>query len=152
MTDIFDRIKQDHNKARDLIGQIEDTTDRAAKTRRELFDTFKLELWTHNKVEEATFYAKLEQKGDEAESLEAKNEHHMINSLIEELDTMPKDNVEWGQKFHALAELLDHHMEEEEGEFFTLARKDLSDKEAEDLGQRFDSRKKVIKPALTPVD
>ena len=76
----------------------------------------------------------------------------MINSLIEELDTMPKDNTEWGQKFHALAELLDHHMEEEEGEFFELARKDLSEKEAEDLGQRFDSRKKVVKPALTPVD
>ena len=152
MTDIFDRIKQDPDKARDLIRKIENTTDRAAKTRQELFDTFKLELWTHNKVEEATFYSKLEQKGDEEESLEAKNEHHMINSMIEELDTMPKDNVEWGQKFHSLAELLDHHMKEEEGEFFDLARKDLSDKEADQLGQRFDSRKKVVKPALTPVD
>ena len=152
MTDIFDRIKQDHDEARDLISRIEDTTDRAAKTREDLFEKFKLELWTHNKVEEATFYSKLEQKGDEEESLEAKNEHHLINSMIEELDTMPKDNVEWGQKFHSLAELLDHHMEEEEGEFFDLARKDLSETEAEDLGQRFDSRKKVVKPALTPVE
>ena len=152
MTDIYKRIKQDHDRARELIEQIKATTDGAAKTREELFDAFKLDMWTHNKVEEATFYTKLAQKGDEKESLEAKNEHHMINSLIEELDTMPKDNTEWGQKFHALAELLDHHMEEEEGEFFTLARKDLSDKEAEDLGQRFDSRKKVVKPALTPVD
>ncbi|MEA1942613.1 MAG: hemerythrin domain-containing protein [Pseudomonadota bacterium] len=152
MTDIFDRIKQDHDKARDLISRIEDATDRAAKTREALFEAFKLELWTHNKVEEATFYSKLEQKGDEEESLEAKNEHHMINSMIEELDTMPKDNTEWGQKFHSLAELLDHHMKEEEGEFFDLARKDLSETEAEDLGQRFDSRKKVVKPALTPVE
>ncbi|MHA6287078.1 hemerythrin domain-containing protein [Maricaulis sp. CAU 1757] len=152
MTNIYDRIKQDHDKARELISQIEDTTDRAKKTRQELFDKFKLELWTHNKVEEATFYAKLEQKGDKDESLEAKNEHHMVNSLLEELDTMPKDNAEWGQKFHALAELLEHHMDEEEGEFFDLAHKDLTEEEAEELGRRFDSRKRVVKPALAPVD
>lgn len=152
MSDIYDRIKQDHDRARDLVRQIEATTDRAAKKRHELFETFKLELWTHNKVEEATFYTKLEQKGDEKESIEAKNEHHMVNSMLEELDTMPKDNAEWGQKFHALAELLDHHMSEEEGEFFDLAHKDLTDKEAEELGERFARRTKVVKPALTPVD
>lgn len=139
MPTIYDRIKQDHDEARALIRQIEDTTDRAAKTRQDLFDRFKLDLWSHNKIEEATFYSKLEQKGDKKESLEAKNEHHMVNSMLEELDTMPKDNVEWGQKFHALAELLEHHMDEEEDEFFELARKDLTEEEAEDLGERFDS-------------
>lgn len=152
MPTIYDRIKQDHDEARALIRQIEDTTDRAAKTRQDLFDRFKLDLWSHNKIEEATFYSKLEQKGDKKESLEAKNEHHMVNSMLEELDTMPKDNVEWGQKFHALAELLEHHMDEEEDEFFELARKDLTEEEAEDLGERFDSRKKVVMPALKPVD
>lgn len=152
MTDIYDRIKQDHDRARDLMEQIEATTDRAAKKRQDLFDAFKLDLWTHNKVEEATFYTKLEQKGEQDESLEAKNEHHMVNSMLEELDTMPKDNPEWGQKFHALAELLQHHMDEEEGEFFELAHKDLSDEEAEELGERFDRRKKVVMPALTPVE
>ncbi|MEE2567017.1 hemerythrin domain-containing protein [Hyphobacterium marinum] len=152
MSNIFERIKQDHDKARELISQIEDTTDRAAKKRQELFDKFKIDLWAHNKVEEATFYSRLESKGDEDESLEAKNEHHMVNSLLEELDTMPKANKEWGQKFHALAELLEHHMDEEEDEFFELARKDLTEEEAEDLGRRFDARKKVVMPALTPVD
>ena len=152
MTDIYDRIKQDHDKARDLIKQIEDTTNRAAKKRQELFDAFKLDLWSHNKVEEATFYATLEKKGDTEESLEAKNEHHMVNSMLEELDTMPKDNEEWGMKFHALAELLEHHMDEEEDEFFELAHKELSDEEAEELGKRFDSRKKVVVPAIEPVD
>lgn len=152
MTDIFDRIKQDHDKARELIAEIEATTDRAAKKREELFETFKLDLWSHNKVEEATFYSRLESKGDEDESLEAKNEHHMVNSLLEELDTMPKDNKEWSQKFHSMVELLEHHMEEEEEEFFELGRKEFSKDEAEELGKRFDARKKVVMPALTPVD
>lgn len=152
MSNIFERIKEDHDTARELMSQIEETTDRAAKKRQELFDKFKIDLWAHNKVEEATFYARLESKGDEKESYEAKSEHHMVNTLLEELDTMPKDNAQWGQKFKALSELLEHHMDEEEDEFFELARKDLSDEEAEDLGRRFDARKKVVKPALTPVD
>lgn len=152
MTNIFDCIKKDHDAARKLVKQIEATTDSTAKKREELFETFKNELWSHNKIEEATFYSKLEQKGDEEESLEARNEHHMLNSLMDELDTMPKGNVEWGQKFHALAELLEHHMDEEEGEFFDLGRKEFSDAEADTLGEQFDSRKKVVTPALADVE
>lgn len=152
MTDIYKRIKQDHDKFRDMIEQIKATSDHAGKKRQKLFDTFKLELWSHAKIEEATFYTKLEQKGDTKEALEGRNEHHMAGALLDELDTMPSDNPEWSQKFLALSELLDHHMEEEETEFFKLGRKDFTDAEAEDLGDRFDSRKKVMVPALEPVE
>lgn len=149
--DIYTRIKEDHDKARELMSQIADTTARAKKTRHDLFEDFKIDLWSHHKVEEATFYDLLTQKGDAAESYEAKNEHHMVNSMLEELDTMPKDNEQWGQKFGAMKELIEHHMEEEEEEFFTLARKEFSEEEAEELGRRFDSRKKVVAPAITPM-
>ena len=64
---------------------------------------------------------------------------------------MPKDNEQWGQKFGAMKELIEHHMEEEEEEFFTLARKEFSEEEAQELGRRFDSRKKVVAPAITPM-
>tara|TARA_R110000868_G_scaffold26220_14_gene101307 strand:- start:4671 stop:5129 length:459 start_codon:yes stop_codon:yes gene_type:complete len=151
MPDIFERIRQDHDAARQLVDEIESTTERARKKRDELFETFKIELWAHNRVEEATFYARLESKGEDEESLEAKNEHHMLNSLIEELDTMPKDNVEWSQKFHAFAELLSHHMEEEEEEFFDLGRQVFSSSETETLGKEFDSRKDAVKSAIAPV-
>lgn len=152
MTDIFTRIKQDHDEARELMQQIKDTTDRAKKTREELFEKFKLDLWAHHKIEEATFYTKLEAKGERDESLEAKNEHHMVNSMLEELDTMAKDTEEWGQKFATMCELIEHHMDEEEEEFFDLGRKEFSKEEAEKLGERFDARKKVVVPALERVD
>lgn len=152
MTDIFDRIKQDHDAARELMQQIQATSNRAAKKREELFNKFKLDMWSHNKIEEATFYTRLEAKGDTAESLEAKNEHHVAGAMIEELDMMPKDSEAWEQKFKTLCEVLDHHMTEEEGEFFELGRKEFTEEEAEDLGKRFDARKKVVMPALTPVE
>lgn len=152
MTDIFTRIKEDHDTARDLMTQIQNTGNGAAKTRAELFEKFKLEMWTHNKIEEATFYSKLESKGETAEALEAKNEHHVAGAMIEELDMMPKDSEAWEQKFKALCEVLEHHMDEEEGEFFDLGRKEFTKEEAERLGERFDARKKVVVPALERVE
>ncbi len=148
---IYSRIKEDHDRARELMKKINDTTNRARKMREELFEEFKIDLWSHHKIEEATFYDQLTQMGDYDESLEAKNEHHMVNGMLEELDTMQKDSREWGSKFGAMSELVEHHMDEEEEEFFAIARKEFSREKAEDLGRRFDARKKVVVPALSAI-
>ncbi len=150
---IFDRIKQDHDAAREVIEKLKNTTERAKKTRQELFDHFKLDMWVHHKVEEAVFYDILRKTKDmHGEAMEAYNEHHVANGLIEELDTFPVDSEEWHVKFKALCELVEHHMDEEEEDFFPEARK-LLDKETQDLmGERFDQRKKVVMAALTPLE
>lgn len=150
---IFDRIKQDHDAARDVISQLKDTTERAEKTRQKLFDHFKLDMWVHHKVEEAVFYSILRGTKDmHADAMEAYNEHHMANGMIEELDTFPVNSEEWHVKFKALTELVEHHMEEEEEDFFPAAKK-LLNKETQDLmGERFDQRKKVVMAALAPLE
>ncbi len=150
---IFDRIKQDHDAAREVIQKIKDTSERAEKTRQQLFDHWKLDMWVHHKVEEAVFYSILrETKEMHGDAMEAYNEHHMANGTIEELDTFPVDSEEWAVKFGALSELIDHHMTEEEDEFFPAARK-LLDKKTQDLmGERFDARKKVVMAALAPLE
>ncbi|GGE30585.1 hemerythrin [Marinicauda pacifica] len=151
MADIYEAITKDHDKARDLMKQIMDTTNRAAKKREELFETFKLDMWSHNKIEEALFYEPLrgakETRGD---AMEAVNEHHVAGGLLEELDVMPKDSEAWIGKFTVLKELLEHHMEEEENEIFSDARKVIAKDRAEELGDKFQSRKRVVVPALTP--
>jgi hemerythrin-like domain-containing protein len=150
---IYDRITQDHDAAREVIGQIKETTSRAVKTRKELFDHLKLDMWVHHKVEEAVFYSYLRAgKEMHGEAMEAINEHHTANGLFEELDTFPVDSEEWLMKFKALSELVDHHMKEEEEDFFKKAKKVLSKEQAELMGQRFDQRKKVVMAALMPLD
>ena len=150
---IFDRIKQDHDAAREVIQNIKDTSERAEKTRQNLFDHWKLDMWVHHKVEEAVFYSILrETKEMHGDAMEAYNEHHMANGMIEELDTFPVNSEEWAVKFGALSELVDHHMKEEEEDFFPAARK-LLDKKTQDLmGERFDARKKVVMAALAPLE
>jgi len=150
---IYDRIKKDHDEARELMSEIKETSDQAVKTRQRLFDRFKREMWVHHKLEEAVFYntlAKSRQTRDEA--FEAINEHHVANGLLEELDSVPVDSPEWASKFGVLSELVEHHMDEEEEETFAEARELLNDEDAETMGEKFDSRKKVVIAAMQPLD
>lgn len=149
---IYDRIKKDHADAREVINKLKETTARAEKTRTELFGNLKLDLWAHHKVEEAVFYSYIRDTTPmNKEAYEGLNEHHIVNGLIEELDTFPVTSEEWGVKFGTLAEILDHHLKEEEDEFFKKAKKIISKEAADLMGQRFDSRKRVVLAAITPM-
>lgn len=150
--DIYAAIKQQHDAAREVLEQLSNSTTRAEHTREKLFSAFKRDLWTHNKVEEAVFYAELKRHAKiRDEALEAFAEHHMLNSMLEELETTPVASHDWTAKFSALKELLEHHMEEEEDEVFELARNLLSEEQAVDMGKKLQSRHRVIVAALEPV-
>lgn len=150
--DVYATIKQQHDEARTILKRLEDSTTRAEKTRTELFDAFKRDLWAHNKVEEAVFYSILRKHTKvRDEALEAFAEHHMLNSMLEELETTPVTSHDWTAKFSALRELLEHHMNEEEDEVFDMAREVLSTDQAEDMGKKIEARHRVIVAALEPV-
>lgn len=149
--DIYERIKADHDEARDLMDQIKKV--RSDKKRTELFEYFMRDMWLHHKLEEAVFYRTLaESRKTRDESFEAENEHHIANGLLEELSTMRCDTAQWDSKFGVLCEVIDHHMEEEEDETFAEARAVIDDKVAKKMGKQFDDRKKVLMAALEPVD
>ncbi|HET8727587.1 MAG TPA: hemerythrin domain-containing protein [Alphaproteobacteria bacterium] len=151
--DIYQRIRQDHETARGLLGRLTELPDGRADERDRLFDTLKRELWVHAKVEEAVFYAVLkEARRTRGESLEAFNEHHLINSLLDELDAMPRDNVAWTAKLGVLKEVTEHHLDEEEEEVFEEAGKVIDEDQAKRLGQAFDERKEQGLAALEPVE
>lgn len=151
---IFDRIKQDHDASREVIGKLKATEPHQARTRIELFNHLKIDMWAHHKVEEAVFYSYLRAGNDmHGEAMEAYNEHRMANGVFEELDTFPVDSEEWGMKFKALCELVEHHMkEEEERDFFPAAKKIIPADIARLMGEEFDARKLTVMEALQPLD
>lgn len=149
--DIYARIKQDHDEARELMKKIGDSAK--GDGRAELFERFARDMWLHHKLEEAVFYTTLAEKRKvQGEAFEAINEHHVANGLLEELDTMPSDSEEWMSKFGVACEMIEHHMDEEEEETFAEARKVLSETVAAEMGKHFDDRKKVLLAALEPLD
>ena len=146
--DAFTLLKADHKKVAGLMDKIEDTTERALKTREELFTQLKSELDLHAQVEETILYPVLEKAKETHEiSLEAYEEHKVVKQLLSELESEPKDAEEWTAKFTVLKENVEHHVEEEEGEMFKKARRVLSEEEIEELGTRLEEAKGKQKAA-----
>jgi iron-sulfur cluster repair protein YtfE (RIC family) len=146
--DAITLLKSDHEKVAGLMEKIDGTTERALKTREELFTQLKTELDIHAEIEEKIFYPVLE-KADETHdiTLEAFEEHRLVKQLLNELAAEPKDADTWTAKFTVLKEQVEHHVEEEEDDMFKKARKVLSKEEIEELGTRMEKAKGKEKAA-----
>ncbi len=138
----FQLLKEDHQKVSGLFQQIEPTTERAEKTRTELFAKLKEELDVHAKIEESVFYPAIKQAAETREIvLEGFEEHHVVKMLLKELEAVPVDTEQWTAKLKVLKENVEHHVEEEEGEMFQKARQVLSEEEINQLGARLEEMK-----------
>ena len=138
----FALLKADHEKVAGILETLEDTTERAVKGRDELFAQLKAELDLHAMIEEEILYPALEETDEAREiTLEAYEEHRVVKQLLAELEAEPKDTEEWTAKFSVLKENIEHHVEEEEGEMFTKARKALSEEQIESLGEELQQAK-----------
>jgi hypothetical protein len=135
-------LEDDHKKMRKLLDELESTTERGVKTREELYATIKGELLVHEAIEEEIFYPALKEH-PKAEDivLEGYEEHHVVDTVMAELEGLPVDDETWGPKAKVMKENVEHHMEEEEGEMFKQARAVFDRDELEALGERMTARK-----------
>ena len=146
----FTLLKEDHKKVSGLFGQLTETTERASKTRDELFTKLKSELDVHTRIEEEIFYPVLKEADETRDiTLEAFEEHRVVKTLLKELDVAEKGTEQWTAKLTVLKENVEHHVEEEEGDMFKKARKVLSDEQVEDLGDRMAAAKQRFASAKT---
>ena len=135
-------LKADHVKVKRLLTELESTTERGVKTRAELFSTIKGELTLHEIVEEEIFYPELKAHPKARDIvLEGFQEHHVVDVLMGELESLDVSDEKWGPKALVMKENIEHHIEEEEGEMFTKARQVFDDAELDDLGRRMEERK-----------
>ncbi|HEX9495843.1 MAG TPA: hemerythrin domain-containing protein [Candidatus Limnocylindria bacterium] len=93
----------------------------------------------HENVEEEIFYPALDATGVKELHeivLEALEEHHLVDDIVEQLKGTPFDDDRWAAKFKVTKENVEHHIKEEEGEMFKLVREHFSKDELEELGDR----------------
>jgi hypothetical protein len=137
-------LETDHRKVKALLKELESTTERGVKTRAELFATIKGELTLHEIIEEEIFYPELKSHPKAKEIvLEGYEEHHVVDQLMGELESLDVADETWGAKAKVMKENIEHHIEEEEGEMFRQARAVFDKAELEDLGGRMDARKQA---------
>ena len=133
--DAITMLKTDHDQMKELLTRLEATTERGVKTRGELFATIKGELTLHEIIEEEIFYPELKSHPKAKDIvLEGYQEHHVVDLLMGELESMPVDDESWGAKAQVMKENVEHHMAEEEQEWFPQVRKGLGRTQLQQLG------------------
>ena len=142
-------LKADHEKVKKLLSELETTTERGVKTRAELFSTIKGELTVHEIIEEEIFYPELKAHPKARDIvLEGYQEHHVVDLLMSELESLDVTDEKWGAKALVMKENIEHHIEEEEGEMFAKAHQVYDRAELLDLGERMAERKASAKTEL----
>ena len=143
--DAMSLLKEDHQKVKKMLAELESTTERGVKTREELFTKVKQELVVHEAIEEEIFYPALKDHPKTKEiALEGYEEHHVVDTVMAEIEGVAYDDEKWGAKFTVMKENLEHHIEEEEGEMFKQARQVFDQDELTQLGESMKARKEDL--------
>ncbi len=135
---ILDQLHREHDEVTEIFKTLGSTTVRAVKTRKELFEKLKNDLMLHTAAEEKILYDQLmktnDGRGKVKESLE---EHKLVRLLFEQICELSPDDEQWLPKLMVLRENIEHHVEEEEGRLFLLARKCFSEEQLEEMKDDF---------------
>ena len=135
-------LKEDHDKAKKLMAELEETTERGVRTREQKWTKLLKELTIHENIEEEIFYPALAEHPKAKDLvLEAMEEHHLVDDIVEQLKDTPFDDEHWATKFKVTKENVEHHIEEEETEMFKVARQVFSKEELDELGSRLEATK-----------
>ncbi len=141
-------LKEDHEKVKGLLAQLEKTTERGAGRRRKLLAQIEAEVKVHTTIEEEIFYPAyrdaVRRKEDRELYQEALEEHHVVDLVMPELKSSDPGGEVFGAKAKVMKELIEHHAEEEEKEMFPKARKALGAAELKELGARMAARKRQL--------
>jgi hemerythrin-like domain-containing protein len=137
--ELFDLLRQDHQKVRQLFEQFDSLKEEPEKNRKALdkiFTNLQEELTSHMEAEEKHFYPALrgaEQTHDEV--LESVEEHHVVKLLLRELQRIQHGD-KWIAKLSVMKENVQHHLQEEEEELFGKAQQLLDREQTRKIGEQ----------------
>ena len=133
-------LKEDHERVKHLFEEFKELKGR---DKSEAAKTAIRDLEIHAELEERIIYPAIRQEIDMDDTMnEAVEEHHLVHVLIRELKKLKPSDETFEAKFNVLSELVQHHVEEEEGEVFPQAEK--SDLDWEELESKVMKRKEQL--------
>ena len=143
----LDLLKADHEKISGILEKLDQTTERALKTREEQFAKVRDELEVHTQIEETVFYPALsEDPKTRPLTLSANEQHNVVKALLDEMGVMAVDTEEWTAKLKVLKDSVDKHVKEEEGEMFKQARQVLPKARLDELGEEMEAARNAEAP------
>jgi hemerythrin superfamily protein len=144
---IYDLLKADHKTVKALFEEMEASEQPATRTR--LLARLKYELLAHSEAEDVVFYQPLKPaESTHALILEAEEEHRVVSRLLGELERLSPESDKWKARLTVLKGLVEHHVEEEEGELFKRAKRQIDSAQEQEIGAFFLAEKQRIQAAL----
>ncbi|MDP9219849.1 MAG: hemerythrin domain-containing protein [Actinomycetota bacterium] len=144
-TDAIVLLKQDHKLIRGLFRQFQSAGDTAYATKDRLAKKILEELTVHTYIENECMYPQTRQLMPDLEDdiLESYEEHHVADVLCMELATMSAKDEHFTAKLTVLIENVEHHMGEEEDDWFPKVRAGLGRKRLQEMGAQMLEMKKT---------
>ncbi|MGX4654162.1 hemerythrin domain-containing protein [Micromonospora sp. SCSIO 07396] len=137
-TDAIVLLKEDHKEMRRLFREFEKAQEGPASRRRKLVDEIVAALTTHTYLENEVMYPEVLTLLPDLEDdiLESYEEHHVADVLCAELAAMDAADDHFVAKTTVLIENVEHHVEEEEQEWFPKVREALGRNQLQEIGER----------------
>jgi len=156
--DIISLILKDHAPLKKLI-KIMKSSEKDLSERQEAFEQFCPLLVSHAKAEEQALYAHIKNEEElRSEALEGDVEHGLADQMVEEALRTDDEDL-WSARVKVLAELVEHHIEEEEEDLLPEFRKNSNHELRKELGEEYLATKANINangseknPSRNPVE
>ncbi len=134
--DVLKEIKKEHKEFRQMISKIEKGT----KNKVEVFKELYKKIYAHHEAEEKVVFPGVKKSGDEAKkvTLEMIEEHNVITMQFKVIAKTTGQDETWDAKFSVLKEILEHHLDEEEKDFFEQAQSVYSTEELKKMYEPFE--------------
>ncbi len=147
--DAIDLLKADHKQVAEWFEQFESA--RSDEIRQTLAQQICSALTVHATIEEEIFYpAFLEATGETDLHHEAEVEHQGARNLIAEIEESDPEDEYFDAKVTVLAELIRHHVNEEEQRDGMFAKAKESEMDLEALGEELEARKAELVDEAPP--
>ena len=145
-TDAIVLLKDEHKLIRKAFRDFEQAGKDAHKTKGAIVDRIIELLTVHTYIENEVMYPKIRKLLPDLEDdiLESYEEHHVADVLVVELSAMKPTDERFTAKTTVLIENVDHHIDEEEQEWFPKVREALGRKQLQEIGaEMIEARKKA---------
>lgn len=143
--DIFARLKEDHDRHRELLDRLLQTSG-ASDERQTLFEELTKELKGHASAEEQALYSTMMRKPPTTDDTRhSVAEHHEIEEALNDLAATDMATAAWLTKFKTFDYDYRHHIDEEEEEHFPEFAEHLTDEDRKWMRDVFERRKREEK-------
>jgi len=130
---------QQHDEVKQLFKECESLGESDFKRRSDIVEQITQKLKLHTEIEEEILYPAVKSVDTDL-VLEAFEEHHMVKILLDEIANTTPSNERYVAKLRVLQEMVESHIQEEEGKLFPEIRESCGMDKINEFGTQLQKR------------